>query len=87
MEQIKSSEFFKKYNNVRFVFKSYYKYMFCYEGETEDGAVVTIYEGGSSDDIYRSEVIAGVSYGIYDIMPTWGFSKKNNKKIHEFDDS
>ena len=53
---LSKEEVFEKYGKVPLKFSSYYKYVFDFTGEAEDGAVIYYAEGGESGDIYRHEV-------------------------------
>jgi hypothetical protein len=44
------------YGDVPLLFLSYYKYSFSFSGKADDGAMVYMYLGGSSGDIYRLDV-------------------------------
>lgn len=64
-------EFYEKYKDVEFYFKSYWKYTFTYVGEYE-GKVVGIGVGGNSDDIYRHDVCVGEPERIHSLQPYEG---------------
>lgn len=64
-------EFYEKYKEVTFFFKSYYKYTFTLEGDYK-GSKVTIGVGGSSDEIYRMEVIPDCPESIDQLQPYEG---------------
>ena len=59
-------EFEEEYGEVEVSFSSYYKYQFTW---TNDDGLVVGY-GGSADDIYRYNVLAG-PMKIKDIQPSW----------------
>lgn len=58
-KQLTQQEILEKHGNTEMVFRSYYKYMFTYEGETPNGDKIYAHCGGNHDDIYRFEVVAG----------------------------
>lgn len=71
MSDMTRQEFYDKYKEVDFTFKSYYKYTFTFIGEYE-GKTVTIGVGGSSDDIYRFEVATDCNESIESLQPYEG---------------
>ena len=71
MSGMTRQEFYDKYKEVDFTFKSYYKYTFNFVGEYE-GKTVTIGVGGGTDDIYRFEVIVGCNESIESLQPHEG---------------
>ena len=71
MGDMTRQEFYDKYKEVDFTFKSYYKYTFTFVGEYE-GKAVTIGVGGESDDVYRFEVTVGCNGSIESLQPYEG---------------
>lgn len=59
-------DFREKYKDVQMTFHNYYKFTFGFVGVAPDGTKVSAEIGGSSEDIYRFEVIAGKSYRLGD---------------------
>ena len=54
--------FFQKYGDIKVKFASYHKYVFTFEGVTEEGDTLKILAGGDSDDIYRANINRGLLY-------------------------
>lgn len=71
MSDMTRQEFYNKYKQVIFFFKSYYKYTFTFEGEY-NGSKVTIGVGGNSDEIYRMEVTPDCPECIDQLQPFEG---------------
>lgn len=71
MSELTRAEFYEKYKEVGFTFKTYSKYTFTFIGHYE-GKVVTIGVGGQSDEIYRFEVDVGCKESILDLQPYEG---------------
>jgi hypothetical protein len=57
MKTISEQEFLDLYGDTEMQFSSYYKYSFTYKGVAADGMEILARVGGSSDDIYRYEVL------------------------------
>lgn len=75
--EISYKEFVELYGDVELEFDYYYKYMFVFKGETEDGHKVSVSVGGCADDIYKMEVHTGQEYMVKDLEGTYGTVYRN----------
>ena len=73
-------EFYEKYGQVKVKFSSYYKYTFTFEGTLNDGGRIVIDVGGSSGEIYRFEVCAGLEETISSLEPYSGVVFSEDKR-------
>ena len=83
---MESSEFIKKYGEIKVEFKSYYKYVFTYTRELEEGAIIEICVGGDSDEIYRHSVEINEQLTVNSLGANRGLVTKNGIVIDDFDD-
>ena len=79
-------EFIEKYGGIKVEFKSYYKYVFTYTGELQDGAIIEICVGGDTSEIYRHNVEINEQLTVNSLFPIRGFVTKNGIVIDDFDD-
>ena len=64
-------EFYTKYGDVKVKFNGYWKYTFVYKGEV-NGEPISIQVGGTSDAIYRFDVVADRIETVAELQPYSG---------------
>ena len=64
---ITREEILEKYGDVQVEFSHYYKYVFTFKGELQNGENVFVDTGGNADDVYREEVVTGQTYSVSEL--------------------
>lgn len=79
-------EFLDTYKNVEVSFTEYYKYTFTFRGISENGDTIECSCGGTSEEIYRFEVISGKRIPISDLKLDLykGIVFRDGKEIDDF---
>lgn len=62
---METQNFIENFGDVLVQLKSYYKYCFTFQGETEK-QIITLVIGGDADDIYRLDLSTKTQYKIND---------------------
>ena len=79
-------EFIEKYGDVEVIFSSYYKFTFTYKSILEDGSIVFVDFGATSEEIYRHEVTSTGVRTIKSLSPYAGSVYKDGIKVESFYD-
>ena len=79
-------EFIEKYGDVEVSFSSYYKFTFTYEAILEDGSIVFVDFGATSEAIYRHVVTRTGVETIKALDPYAGTVYKDGIKVESFYD-
>lgn len=78
------TEFIEKYGDVEVAFSHYYKFVFVFSGELQDGSVLTCEYGGSSDSIYKFSLTANETVFVAALYPDAGQVIKDDILIEGF---
>lgn len=79
-------DFYEKYGVVKVKFTSYYKYVFTFKGEINNGGILTCDFGGDPSDIYRFDVEVDKEIQVIDLQPFSGSVSKDGKELDSFCD-
>ena len=78
-------KFLEKYGNVMVKFDEYYKYVFTFSAEIEEG-IISVSVGGNSEEIYRFSVSANEECSISSLGPFEGSIYKDGQEVTGFYD-
>lgn len=79
-------EFLEKYGDAKVKFSGYYKFCFDFKGELENGGIIVVSCGGSSDDIYKMNVLPNIEETVCGLDPDYGSVSVDGKEIAFFRD-
>lgn len=65
--RISFEEFNKRFGHHEVKFVSYYKFSFCFAGETSEGGRTSVTVGGSADDIYKMAVAPDAYFAVEEL--------------------
>jgi len=83
-DDMTKEEMLAKYGDVLLKFEHYYKFVFTFIGDAEDGAHIMVSVGGNADDIYKFSVTAESATNLRD-EPEWVRIVKDKETIYQSD--